>query len=91
MIVYDVVQMVIPGAHCSYRAGRNWIYSFDRRSKAEEYVSRCNLFRLVDGIAYAVEPHDETCPCRAGRPPDASPDVTCDCATRAPAPEEPAP
>ena len=60
MRIYDVVQIVTPGAITSDRPGR-WLVAFrEDEREALRVADRCNeACSLVDGIGYRVECHDE--------------------------------
>jgi hypothetical protein len=82
MTVYDIVQIVRPGALTSDKPGRHWIGVRDRRRDAEQFADRCNECATVPGISYHVEAHDDDeCPARAFPARDGdSPDISlCRC------------
>lgn len=65
MKVYDVVNIVDPGALTSILAGRWHVVFYAEREPAERYAESCRRRTLVPGVDYHVEEHEETCPGRA--------------------------
>ena len=64
MIVYDVIEHVKPGTLTSSLPGTWLIDFFATETAATEFAERCNQYRLVDGITYAVHAIDEESPDR---------------------------
>lgn len=79
MVIFDVVQVVSPGALTSTPAGRWHVFAFDREAEAERNASACQACATVPGIAYRVEAHDEECPGRAHSRRDRTPSAECVC------------
>lgn len=87
--VYDVVQIVAPGAQTSTPAGRWHVMFFSKKvwegneanpeRDAESLAERCRSCATVPGIDYRVETHDELCPGRAKMPRETHEVGKCTC------------
>lgn len=63
MVVFDVVQIVKPGAPTSTPAGRWFLESHDFENKAKGRAEIFNYHRsacITDHVKYVVERHDES-------------------------------
>lgn len=66
MTVFDVTQIVKPGAPASTAPGRYLVAHFDREEMARTHAQRCAACcNIPQWISYRVEPHEERCPGRA--------------------------
>lgn len=59
MIVFDVVQIVEPGARTSTRPGRWLVEHHDDEATAQQRAAIMNQCVAVGGIVYQVESHEE--------------------------------
>lgn len=59
MVVFDVVQIVEPGARTSTRPGRWLVEHHGDKTTAEQRAALMNQCVSVAGISYGVESHDE--------------------------------
>lgn len=87
-IVFDVVQIVSPGAMTSTPAGRWAVGFFSKRDRdisetpekeAEAFAAQCQEYTKVPGITYRVERHRELCPGRAKYPNETHETSQCRC------------
>ena len=63
MIVYDVIQRILPDCASSYPKGVNWIASFDSEQDANKFAEKFNTHvdARIKGILYDVAgPFEET-------------------------------
>lgn len=78
MIVFDVVCLVSPEAVAMVQPGRYREACLIARFAADRHAAHRNDHRQA-GLAYHVEPHEESCPGRAKRPNENHPVAECTC------------